>query len=258
MGPRRLERHLATTPCWGGGGICRVSRRRKQMPVLPEFIDTDALVDEEEARVHQGDVIAWLEPEAPWKTLGVVVTADCDIVQSKHGGLVSYVPALDLESYLGEILLPKRLRTAREKKLKNVLLTMHGLQRRIDDTAVPLSAQGLEDWLETADSAAIAGALGAEGQRRVTLEGQLDALRRSKDVEPLSAAEQLELLGRLKGDDPRCSRKDLEAVRNEPREAWHGRPRCPTSCQIASPKDATPPNSGRASGRATGPRPNLR
>lgn len=44
--------------------------------------------------VAQGDVFQWVDAERPWKTYGVVVTADCDLAREKHGGLISYVPAM--------------------------------------------------------------------------------------------------------------------------------------------------------------------
>lgn len=50
----------------------------------------------------QGDVIKWVGKEwsKPWRCFGVVVTADCDLAHDKHGGVISYVPALTTDDYI--------------------------------------------------------------------------------------------------------------------------------------------------------------
>lgn len=50
----------------------------------------------------QGDVIKWVGAEwnRPWQCFGVVVTADCDLALGKHGGVISYVPALTTDDYI--------------------------------------------------------------------------------------------------------------------------------------------------------------
>jgi len=52
--------------------------------------------------VLQGDVIEWLGEwrQPPWQAYGVIVTADCDLHWEKHGGHISYVPAMNTEDYL--------------------------------------------------------------------------------------------------------------------------------------------------------------
>jgi hypothetical protein len=73
--------------------------------VLPEYCSVDEL-DSAAQGIAQGDVVEWLQPEPPWRALGIIVTASCDIVLKKHGGTISYVPVLTLEEYLREHLLP--------------------------------------------------------------------------------------------------------------------------------------------------------
>ncbi len=61
----------------------------------------------------QGDVIAFLAPRGgPPHGHGVIVTADCDIAQSKHRGTLSYVPVLRLATYLALFVMPRKLASA--------------------------------------------------------------------------------------------------------------------------------------------------
>lgn len=59
----------------------------------------------------QGDVFEWVElhKARPWKTFGVIVTADCDLFQDKANGRISYVPAFTAEDYLWHFWKNKRL-----------------------------------------------------------------------------------------------------------------------------------------------------
>lgn len=63
-------------------------------------------------QLRQGDVFEWVEKSTdPWKTLGIVITADCDIAHSKHHGLLSYVPAIPMHDYVRLFYLPKAIRS---------------------------------------------------------------------------------------------------------------------------------------------------
>ncbi len=64
------------------------------MQEFEELEDIDA--------VAQGDVFEWVETrrERPWQIYGVVVTADCDLAREKHGGFISYVPAMLSDDFI--------------------------------------------------------------------------------------------------------------------------------------------------------------
>ncbi len=65
-------------------------------------------VDED---IRQGDVLDLIpEPgvDEPWAAhFGIVLTANCDLVHRKHGGVLSYVPVVPVEVYTSEISLPR-------------------------------------------------------------------------------------------------------------------------------------------------------
>ena len=88
-------------------------------------------VDDDSRMIRQGDVFQWEDRSTPWRQYGVVVTGDCDIVQDKNAGIVSYVPVLPLHEYWRVITVPKKIeRYARDKFLPRVRDCIRSLQRK--------------------------------------------------------------------------------------------------------------------------------
>ena len=74
---------------------------------------------EPDALLRQGDLIAF--PNAPpLHSLGLVVTADCDLRQRKHSRLVTLVPVVDLKTLLEHYLLLEGCDRYRDKLLSLV------------------------------------------------------------------------------------------------------------------------------------------
>ncbi|MGA5389077.1 hypothetical protein [Streptomyces pseudogriseolus] len=77
--------------------------------------------------LEQGDVVQFLQgikfPDGWHDVLGVVVTANCDLAREKTWGLITYVPAIPIDSYIRCFTVPKHLKSeARkaEKQLKEI------------------------------------------------------------------------------------------------------------------------------------------
>jgi hypothetical protein len=69
------------------------------------FAECEEITDDR--AIRQGDVFEWLgSPTDPYRFLGLVVTADCDIAYAKHRGMLSYVPIMALTDYLRLFYLP--------------------------------------------------------------------------------------------------------------------------------------------------------
>lgn len=68
-------------------------------------------------RIHQGDLIVFLNETNPLRKAGLVVTADCDLEKKKHGRLVTLVPIVSVEAILENYLLIE----ACEKQKDNIL-----------------------------------------------------------------------------------------------------------------------------------------
>lgn len=127
---------------------------------------SEALVVTDDRPIRQGDVFEWLEnTKDPWRRLGVVVTADCDIAQEKHRGVISYVPVLSVADYLMLAYLPKRV----ERGTRALVPELAALLRRIQAQNLPafpdpLSDAAAEAWVLRSAPKEIAAELGLAGK----------------------------------------------------------------------------------------------
>jgi len=70
------------------------------------------------APLRQGDLLESTSDAAnPWDRHLVVITADCDLANSKHQGRVTCVPLLSVDEYLLRFTIPRLLEKVREKHL---------------------------------------------------------------------------------------------------------------------------------------------
>jgi hypothetical protein len=146
-----------------------------RMPRFGVMLEVQAPRDQQ---LHQGDVIAARRDATdPFARVGIVITADCDIAHSKHGGILSYVPVITLAEYVESFYLPQQLDRRAEKLFVKLADGIHksrtvasdGDQHRIDDTR-------LREWLVQKDSSAIMDRLGiAGGQSADRLTAEIDA-----------------------------------------------------------------------------------
>lgn len=77
--------------------------------------------------IRQGDVFEWVSPSTdPLKFLGLVVTADCDIANAKHEGILSYVPILRFVDYLRLFSLPQEILLSSRNRNRRRLSSPYG------------------------------------------------------------------------------------------------------------------------------------
>ena len=164
-------------------------------------VECEELLDAHEP-VRQGDVIEWLDGAGnPWRQHAIVVTADCDIVHSKHQGSLATVPVLRYDEFLAAVVLPGKLRLAETNvrdRARAQIRTMQGRHR--PDRPEPLADAAIDEWIAFEDAAAILRTLRAPADERagefaelvawlrelpyvvgcVNLTNQLSALTRSR------------------------------------------------------------------------------
>lgn len=63
--------------------------------ISSEFDETDM--------IRQGDVVGWRTRSDPWKTCGVIVTSDCDLMR-KNRGFINYVPIIGIAEYVNDFI----------------------------------------------------------------------------------------------------------------------------------------------------------
>jgi hypothetical protein len=114
---------------------------------------------EDPDQILQGDLILWHERAyvKPWRTYGVIVTADCDLEWDKHQGHLSFIPALLTEDYLWHSWRPARFGMECSK-------------------AIELMTVRVNKWLEKAGRGAISVEAARSWIERVHGDGLLDEL----------------------------------------------------------------------------------
>lgn len=80
----------------------------------------EAVLVDDNPKLAQGDIIIFNKPKKNWEGIGIIVTADCDIEKGKHGGVISYVPAIKLHDYWRMFTLPKKIEKAEDGFVKQM------------------------------------------------------------------------------------------------------------------------------------------
>lgn len=73
--------------------------------------------------IRQGDIFRWRVPDTndPWRSFGIIITADCDLAHKKHRGYLSYCSVLPLQSFLSLFWLPIDLEKESGRAVNNML-----------------------------------------------------------------------------------------------------------------------------------------
>jgi hypothetical protein len=173
----------------------------------------------------QGDVIEWVQPhiDPPWRTYGVVVTADCDLIWSKHGGMVSYVPAMVAEDYIWHAWRPTHFAKHEPKLLAETTKRLNTWRSK-NGMPSALSATAVRAWLGRVGSEGLLNELG------VTDKGQRNALLSHLDkvVAIMAALEcerpDLPLLRRAHEATNANSASDPQLISQDIQQSWNKLP----------------------------------
>lgn len=98
------------------------------------FAEHDPGVVNPDQAIRQGDVLQFLSAKADFpldneEVLGFVVTANCDLAYGKNWNLITYVPAVPVDSYVKQFVIPKEIatqRTATERDIRKSVLSTGG------------------------------------------------------------------------------------------------------------------------------------
>jgi hypothetical protein len=124
-------------------------------------------------RTGQGDVIKWVEGELlrPWQVFGVVVTADCDLAHEKHGGVISFVPAMLTEDFIWHHWRLERLGPKLDEFLTKAGSRIASWRSKNGGTDFAPSVAATRKWLERSGADGILDEIGVAdlGQRNSIL-----------------------------------------------------------------------------------------
>lgn len=122
------------------------------------------------APLRQGDVLAAVHRENDaWRRLIVIITADCDLAKSKHGGAITCVPLLTAHEYLMRF----RYEGYRENLLDQLKAAcLSSYRKAAGQESREISPSRLSEWVVEEDPERIVHELGIAGEtsaRFVTL-----------------------------------------------------------------------------------------
>jgi hypothetical protein len=124
---------------------------------------------DELSELAQGDLIRWEGGEyaPPWRTYGVIVTADCDLEYKKHRGSLSYIPALLTIDYLWHFWRPSEFAKSAREDAATMTLRLNKWREENTHPNALLSEEAIQSWLRRADRETILNELGVtdKGQR---------------------------------------------------------------------------------------------
>jgi hypothetical protein len=111
------------------------------------------------APLCQGDIFEWVDPhgQRPWRNLGVIVTADCDIVRNKMDNVISFVPLLCFEDYLWHVWREKRF--SQQWNLALCELTRFINKQLVKQGRSEIGQDAVRDWVARDNAETIAAAL---------------------------------------------------------------------------------------------------
>ncbi len=188
-------------------------------------------IDSVAERVRQGDVLRFEVQSHPWESYGIVVTADCDIVQVKNAGIVSYVPVLALADYWRVVALPRDIdKYASSKFLMPARDRIRALQRaNLPDFPEALSDQSIDDLIRGNSAEAIISRLRVGDAERSSMLRLVTAyrglLQKAEQPTLYDLAKQLAELrvaNGMQSPDPKVVLDDLcRKVRELPGDAFY-------------------------------------
>lgn len=156
---------------------------------IAQYADYWTTVDAERP-FAQGDILRSVStnPEIE-PSFGLIITADCDIVQSKAANRLTYVEVVTSRDYLERIWIPDQLQKYLKKQVKGAAEALTGLMRR-SNLELTMNEDQLLDWLRERPIEVIEKAVNQTGKQLdaklvQTLTAMRCALGADADREPL-------------------------------------------------------------------------
>ena len=104
---------------------------------------------EDTEEVRQGDIIRKLNPKTGEATLGIVITADCDIAQRKASERYTWLEIVPMAAYIEGPWAEDQMRKLSEKRSKAICEYLNGQIRKQQQGLAPLTHESLVKWLRS-------------------------------------------------------------------------------------------------------------
>ena len=104
---------------------------------------------EDTEEVRQGDIIRKLNPKTGEATLGIVITADCDIAQRKASERYTWLEIVPMAAYIEGPWAEEQMRKLSEKRYMAICVYLNGQIRKQQQGLAPLTHESLVKWLRS-------------------------------------------------------------------------------------------------------------
>jgi hypothetical protein len=160
----------------------------------PEWLDLQP-----RSPLRQGDVLQTLSSDPDrWRELLVILTADCDLAKSKHGGALTCVPLLKSTDYL-LLFRAEKLRNQLCARLVAKLLEIYGRAAGGESSPAQISSDRMRAWIaEESDIGTLGAILGLTGSPAVAFESAARCVRTLLVEEQTSVEDAIRVLGNAK------------------------------------------------------------
>ena len=122
---------------------------------------------------QQGEVIEWVGEsiKPPWYRYGIIITADCDLHRDKHGGYISYLPAMTTEDFIWTFWRPSIFESEFDKRVVSLAARINNWRKKSSSATSDMSAAAIAAWLERTGPSGLLDELGCsdKGQRNQLL-----------------------------------------------------------------------------------------
>ncbi len=107
---------------------------------------------EDWSALQQGEVFEWVgkSPSDPWQRYGIIITADCDLHRRKHGGYISYLPALTTQDFIWTVWRPVVLEPEFDKRLATLTIRVNKWLTKKRSEPVEMSPDAIRSWIKRA------------------------------------------------------------------------------------------------------------
>ncbi|QBJ14614.1 hypothetical protein EYD00_13920 [Agrobacterium sp. 33MFTa1.1] len=119
--------------------------------------------------LQQGEVFEWVGETTgdPWQRYGIIITADCDLHRRKHGGYISYLPALTTRDFIWTFWRPAILEPELDRRLAKCAVRVNKWLSKNRSKSTEISKDALEAWVKRTQPEEILDQMGCgdKGQR---------------------------------------------------------------------------------------------
>jgi hypothetical protein len=125
-------------------------------------MEIDCSLADDDLPLRQGDIFTWVDRgrERPWRTFGIVITADCDLQQEKTNGQLSYLPILTFEDYIWTFWRVEKFSPVFHRLQKKAVDRLNSVLTRLKTDQKAISEEAGLAWISRTESEALAKEIG--------------------------------------------------------------------------------------------------